>query len=123
MKKLCNEVGCGVIVEKGKRYCKKHTLLLKSMYNTKRWKNISQYKKNINPICEMCEEEGFVIRGELVHHIKDGEKFKNIFYNLDNLKTLCKSCHNIIHRNSIKNKNKKIEGCKTIIIDGKVVKI
>jgi len=65
---------------------------MRAFYNSKAWKSLRNYKIQINPLCEMCEEKGLIEAGKEIDHItaiKDnGEKL-----NLRNLQTLCRSCH------------------------------
>ena len=49
-----------------------------------------KYKLSINPFCERCEP---LTPATEVHHIKDAKKYPELFYEIDNLESLCKPCH------------------------------
>lgn len=112
MKKTCKEIGCNKIATNGS-YCLKHWNNKKSLYSSSRWKKTRAIKKQMNPLCEICEKKDIVEMATLIHHKKDGEIFKDLFFDLDNLMSLCVSCHNKIHGNKsemkIKNKNSGIK--------------
>ena len=61
-------------------------------YKSNQWRKIRLIKLRINPLCEQCEAKGIVREGKEIDHIKrlkeGGEPF-----DLENLQTLCKSCH------------------------------
>lgn len=72
---------------------RKQTRRFYSMY---RWQQVRKLKRSITPLCERCEAQGKVIIGDLVHHIiplEDGGSPLD----LDNLETLCTTCHNREH--------------------------
>ena len=55
----------------------------------------------LNPCCERCAKEGKYTSTEIVHH-KEYITDKNymhddIFFNIDNLESLCRDCHNKEH--------------------------
>lgn len=62
------------------------------------------YSKSKRGLCESCLEHGVVKPGEIVHHIKpitrDNIDNPNITLNWDNLRLLCRPCHERIHRRS-----------------------
>lgn len=66
--------------------------LSKTFYRTKEWRDIRQKKLKISPLCEECKKNGTLVIGKIVDHIipikQGGEP-----YNLENLQTLCWSCH------------------------------
>ena len=70
-------------------------------YNCKRWKDLRKYKKNINPFCERCLLKGKYNPAYIVHHkeyiTQDNYMDDNVFYNIDNLESLCLECHNKEH--------------------------
>lgn len=70
-------------------------------YNCKRWRDLRKMKLMLNPTCERCEKQGKVNPAFIIHH-KDyvtEENFKDdeIFYNLENLESVCFACHNQEH--------------------------
>lgn len=70
-------------------------------YNCKRWKDLREYKKNINPFCERCLLKGKYNPAYIVHHkeyiTQENYMDDNVFYNIDNLESLCLECHNKEH--------------------------
>jgi 5-methylcytosine-specific restriction endonuclease McrA len=75
-------------------------------YASKRWRSLRNYYISMNPLCEECERNGFITPGQDVDHIKP-MRLGGAMTSLDNLQTLCKSCHNRkTARESRKNINK-----------------
>lgn len=70
-------------------------------YKSKRWQKLVKLKKNLNPFCERCYTKGKFVPAKIIHHkeyITDLNYFDdNIFFNLNNLESLCKDCHNEEH--------------------------
>lgn len=70
-------------------------------YNCSRWKKLKAYKRKLNPFCEECLKNGIYKPSYIVHHITwiDETNYNddNIFYNINNLESLCLECHNKIH--------------------------
>tara|TARA_R100000656_G_scaffold32743_1_gene28292 strand:+ start:4057 stop:4392 length:336 start_codon:yes stop_codon:yes gene_type:complete len=62
-----------------------------SFYNSKRWRSLRNYYLSMNPLCKTCEEAGYCEPGTDIDHViplrLGGTN------NLDNLQTLCRSCH------------------------------
>lgn len=67
------------------------------VYNTDKWKKLRVLKLMKNPLCEQCEKEGIVKPALDVHHkipiLKDISKA----FDEDNLMSLCRKCHILIH--------------------------
>lgn len=89
----------------------KHNDYWNKYYQDIRWKKLRDYYRLLHPICEVCEKEGIVVPAEHVHHIHPFSKGLteeakyNLLLNPDNLCSVCKSCHKIIH-NIMKQQNK-----------------
>ena len=73
-------------------------------YNTKQWKNLRNYYIRRNPLCEICLSKGIVRPAEEVHHRHpfllggtDEERWQ-LLTDEDNLQSLCKKCHDEVHR-------------------------
>ena len=62
----------------------------RKQYTRKPWRSMRKYKLSINPFCERCEP---LTPATEVHHIKDAKKYPELFYEIDNLESLCKPCH------------------------------
>ena len=61
-------------------------------YNSKRWRSLRRYYISMNPLCEECIKHDYTTPGECVDHIipmRDGGSMVG----LNNLQTLCNSCH------------------------------
>tara|TARA_R110000803_G_scaffold202313_1_gene267422 strand:+ start:1649 stop:2005 length:357 start_codon:yes stop_codon:yes gene_type:complete len=63
-----------------------------AFYHTKQWKSIRNYYIQMNPLCELCDMEGYTIQGQCVDHITP-RRLGGSDTNLSNLQTLCNSCH------------------------------
>jgi 5-methylcytosine-specific restriction protein A len=120
-KTLCYFPGCNEVVERG--YCERHKKQTNrsyrrriresdsaavKYYHSKEWNKVRDAKLERNPLCEMCEHDGYIKPASLVHHIKpviDGGDSS-----ADNLMSLCASCHNKVHsekgKSSYKVRNK-----------------
>lgn len=70
-------------------------------YKSKKWEKLRLLKKNISPFCERCLQEGIYTPGKIVHHkeyITDlNYEDDMVFFNIENLETLCQECHNKEH--------------------------
>lgn len=78
--------------------------LIEYKYNSTRWKRLRSYKKKLNPLCERCLAKGIYTSTYIVHHkeyITDKNyEDDNVFYNIDNLESLCQECHNKEHHSN-----------------------
>ena len=74
------------------------------LLNSKRWKQLRQWKLQQNPLCELCEAKGFVQSAIDVHHKTPVEsahtpqEMEQLCFNPSNLQALCISCHSKVHR-------------------------
>lgn len=70
-------------------------------YKSKRWKKLRDLKKKLFPFCERCLKVGIYKPTYIAHHkeyITDlNYQDDNVFFNLDNLESLCLGCHNQEH--------------------------
>jgi 5-methylcytosine-specific restriction enzyme A len=72
-------------------------------YNSKPWKQLREdIKKRDNYECQWCKEEGGVNTSSHtvleVDHIKELEHHPELALEEDNLRTLCRDCHNKRHK-------------------------
>ena len=65
---------------------------MSKFYHSKQWKSLRNYKIQLNPICEECERKGLVEPGVEIDHIT-ALRDNGAPLSLNNLQTLCKSCH------------------------------
>ena len=102
-KKPCRHPGCPELTHD--TFCDKHRrednriynqykrdVLSKTFYKTSQWLKVRKIKLQQSPICEECKKNGTIVVGKIVDHIvpikQGGEP-----YDMDNLQTLCWSCH------------------------------
>lgn len=109
MAKRCMSPSCYEIVRDGTSRCEKHTKTknkhdtedrsrrdnkeTRKIYNTRRWRRVSERKRIIDPLCEECLINNTESYADVVDHITElsdgGEP-----YEYSNLKSLCHACHN-----------------------------
>ncbi len=76
-----------------------------TIYNSREWKALRIQKLRANPLCERCEQEGFIRSAHCVHHIVPIETAKTmdemrrlaLDCGLNGLMSLCDECHHKIH--------------------------
>lgn len=62
------------------------------------WRKLKEdIKHRDNHECQMCAKQGRYGPPEAVHHIKHLKKHPELAMDPDNLITLCKTCHNLVH--------------------------
>lgn len=72
-------------------------------YKSKAWQNTREaYRKSKGGLCEDCLERGLITTGEIVHHVQPITKRSisnpEITLSWNNLRLLCRPCHERIHR-------------------------
>lgn len=76
-------------------------------YRKKAWKlTRAKVLARDDYLCQKCSDRGAIKPAELVHHIIYVETDIQQALKLDNLISLCHSCHNNIHKNDHKRKKK-----------------
>ena len=104
----CAKPGCRELTHH--RYCEKHQAEANAnynkhyrdkerqkFYNSQRWEAVRAEKLRKDPFCEECRKGGTLIKATVVDHIveiKDGGSELDI----DNLQSLCWSCHSRMRR-------------------------
>lgn len=73
------------------------------IYGTRLWRRLRESHLMEHPLCEVCEGMGRVVRAEDVHHIDsfmnyEGEARLQAAYDPNNLLSVCRTCHNWLHR-------------------------
>lgn len=63
-----------------------------SFYKTERWKKLSAYYRKKHPVCECCENAA----SDITDHIKPVKTHPELALDWDNLRALCRPCHNSI---------------------------
>ena len=70
-------------------------------YKSKRWQKLRYQKLLLNPFCERCYKKGIYNSAYIIHHkeyVTDlNYEDDNVFFNIENLESLCLDCHNKEH--------------------------
>lgn len=105
----CAVAGCPCLIPIGEIYCSTHRTAnfkrfeytrdkkVKRFYSTKGWENLRKMKLARNPICEVCYVQGKIVPAVIVHHknpVSEGGKF---LPPLNELESICASCHEKTH--------------------------
>ena len=56
----------------------------------------AKYRKRFlqaNPLCRMCEQQGYIEEATVVDHIKPHKGDLDLFFDLNNLQSVCKAHH------------------------------
>ena len=61
----------------------------KKLYNSANWKNLRNRKLDINPLCEVCDDFNFLEIDHIIDHCGN----EKVFFDIENLRTLCKPHH------------------------------
>ena len=73
------------------------------IYQTSNWKKLRLAQITNHPLCQICLDKGIIKAAVDVHHIisfmttNDLLKRNELAFNPDNLLSLCKECHQMIH--------------------------
>ena len=100
-KKPCRKHGCSELVESG--YCDKHTRETNVRDErrgnshqrgyTNLWRKARLAYLSRHPLCVDCLRKGIVNPGNEVDHITPHRGDRDLFWDMKNWQTLCKSCH------------------------------
>ncbi len=65
-------------------------------YNTVRWKRLRKYQLIREPLCREClkQKPPIVMQAYVADHIKPHKGDYDLFYDIENLQSLCTPCHN-----------------------------
>lgn len=63
-------------------------------YNTARWARLRKQQLRKDPLCYKCKEQGDITEATVVDHIKPHKGNKTLFFDSDNLASMCAPCHN-----------------------------
>ncbi|KNY29057.1 HNH endonuclease [Pseudobacteroides cellulosolvens] len=101
--KPCAKQGCPRLTHE--RFCEEHQReewqtynrfyrdeFSKRFYSSRAWRKVRERKLMINPLCELCMKEERLAAATVVDHIipiKDGGEV----WDLENMQSLCKTCH------------------------------
>ena len=112
--RMCSEPGCKNVSPPGSHRCASHKAAADarridsrkevhreynqrrdesdSFYKTERWKKLSAYYRKHHPVCECCNAAA----SDITDHIKPYKTHPELGLDWDNLRALCRSCHNRI---------------------------
>src|SRR5450756_2332853 len=101
-KQYCKEAGCNQLVESG--YCSNHSKPVtqqeidrhrhdNKVYGNTTWRRLRRIKLSNNPLCELCLARGVVVQASQIDHIIPVAKQPELRLSLDNLQSLCETCH------------------------------
>ena len=65
----------------------------KQLYKTARWQKLRKQVLLKQPFCAECQRQGKITRATIVDHIKPHKGNLDLFWDEENLQSLCKSCH------------------------------
>lgn len=74
------------------------------LLNSKRWRELRAWKLNAQPLCELCEAEGYVRSAVDVHHkvpvesARTPSEMEHLCFDPANLQSLCIPCHAKVHK-------------------------
>lgn len=69
----------------------------KHLYDTSRWRyRIVPAHLHIEPLCRICMKSNRITEARVIDHIVPHKGKHELFFNTDNLQSLCFSCHNSI---------------------------
>lgn len=111
----CRKSGCHELVDTTSDYCQKHTRAYareydklrtsreltkdyRRFYHSKAWRELRVEKLSLDPLCEECTKHHIYTLATEIHHKHE------VFYHwserldIENLESLCKSCHEKIHK-------------------------
>lgn len=63
------------------------------LYNTARWKRLRHHQLRTHPLCAMCRDQGRLTPASVADHKTPHKGDTTLFYDPDNLQSLCKACH------------------------------
>jgi 5-methylcytosine-specific restriction protein A len=66
------------------------------LYNTAHWKRLRRLQLITHPLCTYCERQGVITAATVADHIDPHKGDLALFYDADNLQSLCDSCHSRI---------------------------
>lgn len=66
---------------------------LKRLYNSALWKQLRRAQLEAHPLCKFCSALGRVVAATVVDHRKPHRGDESMFFDAENLQSLCKPCH------------------------------
>lgn len=65
----------------------------RKLYSTKQWYRLRHHQLQKEPCCEYCDKQGYVTAATIVDHIVPHKGNEALFFDPDNLQSLCKEHH------------------------------
>ncbi len=65
----------------------------KPLYNSKRWYRLRHHQLREHPLCALCAKLAQVTAATVVDHVVPHRGDVDLFFDPDNLQSLCKRCH------------------------------
>ena len=89
----------------------------RKMITSRKWQQMRMHKLSVNPLCEVCESNGFVTSATEIHHKKPVESVGKmnkhdqqlLMFDFDNLMSVCHSCHVKLHEPLGKNTREELK--------------
>ena len=95
--------GCHALAIQGSSRCEQHTKSKNQAaeqrrtrytgYKTSRWQYMRLQQLQREPLCAICRANGDYVSATVADHIKPHKGDARLFYDADNLQSLCKQCH------------------------------
>jgi 5-methylcytosine-specific restriction protein A len=115
-KKICNHPGCNELIPPTERYCQHHKKesappfssairFNEALYKTTQWKTLRKKVLAEQPFCAKCGLTDIETKLE-VHHIIPPRGNEELFFDRDNLVSVCPVCHKYLTNREIKNRKK-----------------
>src|SRR4051812_665902 len=80
----------------------KHTpsliLDIQKLRSSARWQKLRRIYLTHHPLCEMCEVNNKITVANQIHHKIPVRKDINKFFDIQNLKSVCRECHEIAEK-------------------------
>jgi 5-methylcytosine-specific restriction protein A len=63
------------------------------LYDKAQWKRLRKQQLEREPLCKYCQGAGLIVQAGVVDHIKPHKGDERLFFDSDNLQSMCKTCH------------------------------
>lgn len=64
------------------------------LYATAKWRKLRKRQLQAEPLCRYCLRSGFVTPATVADHIQPHRGKEWLFFDIENLQSLCTPCHN-----------------------------
>lgn len=81
------------------------------LYSTSKWQKIRARQLYKSPLCAYCYAQGLIVAANIVDHITPHKNNIDLFFDSQNLQSLCKHCHDS-HKQRYE-KSGRVIGCNT----------